>query len=301
MLHYKQRVSRLHESEWRALVDKNEDQVNGYYARVTQTLYSTAFSSVGMLQMAVDSGELHLIYDCVQFNAGRHGSVSVLLAAHEHGMPWSSAVVKGAARSGSIDKFNWVRTQYTSALPADIAAFAARSGSVDMLQLLQHDGALLTTETAVQAVEGGHLHILQFLYAEGCALNDSTIWCTAVERAEVAVFKWLHSIGCVQLGAHEAAALLSQSGNVDLMQCIWQPGVQLVDSLLETAVTQSHWAMCKYLLAQGCSWKPEYSTTAIARGQFDLVDCVMSQGVALTAEQQHRYDKCKLKMLRSSS
>jgi hypothetical protein len=70
------------------------------------TSCSLVFASSKMLKMAEGSGALNLKYASTQFNAGWRGSESTLRLAHELGMPWSEAVVKGAARAGDVGKFS---------------------------------------------------------------------------------------------------------------------------------------------------------------------------------------------------
>jgi hypothetical protein len=189
------------------------------FGDIYSTSYRVIFSSPGLLSSAVSSGTLDFSFNAAQVNAGRHGGVAVLLLAHELGMPWSDAVAQGVAKSGSVDKFIWLRERCTAVLPDDIANFAARSGSVAMLQLLQQEGLVFIGTAAIGAAEAGHLHVLQFLHAERCAIGDLRAACAAAGRAHATTFAWLHSIGCVSVQLHGGRLLssIAQGGSVEIL------------------------------------------------------------------------------------
>jgi hypothetical protein len=192
------------------------------------------FSSLELLSSAVDSGTLDFSFNAAQVNAGRHGSVAVLLLAHELGMPWSGAVAQGVARSGSVDKLTWLRERYTAALPHDITQFAASGGSVAMMQLLLQEGLQLTGTAALCAADAGQLQVLQFLHAEGCRFDDYLVSCAAAERGDASTFAWLRSVGYANIQSYGDMILgsIAQGGSVEILQYIWQHGMQPHDSFM---------------------------------------------------------------------
>jgi hypothetical protein len=259
-----------------------------------RTAYSIAFGSPQLLRMAVDSGALNLSLSTAQYNAGRHSSVAVLVLAHKLSMPWSAAVVKGAVRAGCVDKYNWLRRKYTGVLPSGTVELAARSNSVDILSVLQQEGLQVTTEAAVQAIQGGHLGVLQFLHAEGCELNDAEVCRAAVNQRDAAIFKWLHSIGCIESNSL-TAMLVAGGGSVELMQYL-QQYVSSDEAAMRAAVDRGQLPMCRYLYKQGLTWSPELTSRALRSTQTtDVLEWALSiLGVELTPEQQSIYDTRRL-------
>jgi hypothetical protein len=250
------------------------------------TRYSVIFSSSALLTLANDSGTLAFSTAEVQFNAGRHGSVAVLLLAHDKfGMPFTEAVVRGAARSGCAARFDWLREQYTGALAGDTIELAARSGSVHILQQLQTEGLVLTEETAVQAVESGQLDVVQFLHAEGCQLSDFKVWLTAVTQGAASIFIWLHTVGCIHLSTFMAEPAV-RGGSIELMQYLQQHGITPDESCMRVAIEQHDLAMCKHLYATGCEWKSEFTSYALRLYTHHIVQWALTVGAELTPVQQ---------------
>jgi hypothetical protein len=66
-------------------------------------------------------------------------------------------------------------------------------------------------------------------------------------------------------------------------------------------VRNGHLAMCKYLYAQGCSWKPEHSIKALDLRKVAFLDWAMSEGIQLSAQQQRKFNKLKLEASKLSS
>jgi hypothetical protein len=104
-----------------------------------------------------------------------------------------------------------------------------------MLQLLQQEGLVCTEGTAVQAVMSGRLHVLQFLHAEGCPLDSIDVWGLAAELGEAAMFKWLHSVGVIQVVTN-MTAFVAVSGSIELMQYLQQHGITPDHKAMKAAV-----------------------------------------------------------------
>jgi hypothetical protein len=268
--------------------------------REPRSSYSLAFASPELLRMAVDSGAIDLSLSETQFNAGRHGSVTMLLLAHDDfAMPFSEAVVMGAVRSGCIEKFNWLREQYTGVLPNNTVELAARSGSLHILQQLQQEGLVVTEETAVQAVKVGHLNVVQFLHAEGCQLHSNRVGYTATSRRDASIFKWLHSVGCIRLTPC-MARIAVRSGNIELIQYLQLHGIEPDHSAaaMRTAIRFSNLALCKHLHTTGFKWTPECTNYALESwASVGILDWALTLGVKLTAQQQREHSQHKLKHL----
>jgi hypothetical protein len=262
------------------------------------TAYSQAFASTQLLHMTAASGTLDLSLSSAQYSAGRHGNIAVLRLAHdEFGMPFTEAVVQGAVRSGCAVKFDWLRAQYTSELPDDTAELAARSGSISILQQLLQEGLVHTESAALQAIEGGHLHTLQFLHSEGCSLDSQLVQYTATSCGDAAIFKWLHSVGCIQLNARMAETA-ARSGSVELMQYLQQHGILPDDRCMRAALDCCDLAMCKHLHTAGCEWVPEYTTEVLRSWRtLDILEWALTLGVELTPEQQSDYAQCNFERL----
>jgi hypothetical protein len=172
-------------------LDNKDTRVKHYFP----TSYSAAFASEPLLELALDNAGLDLSCSTALFNAGRYGTKAVLLLlARKYLVPLTSAdVIRGAVVAQDAPKLQWLLTDMKCKLPVDIDCFAARSGSVDMLKLLQQHGVLYTEQTAVAAISAKHLHVLKYLHSCGC-VTCSAASTAAVAQRDLPILTFLYSI-----------------------------------------------------------------------------------------------------------
>jgi Ankyrin repeats (3 copies) len=266
-------------------------------AEYNETDASVVFETMSLFLMAIWGGTLDLHDSQAQYNVGRYCCWNLLSAAERRGMPWSDDVLRGIAMSGNLRNMQWARRKHTERWsayladcmrpwPADIADFAAASGNVNMVRLLHEQKAKFTAETSVRAVKPGRLHMVQYLHGQGCPVNLQTT-IAAAECGALDIVQFLHSSDCVFSMEH-ALSEATNSGHLHVVKWLVQHGAELSNSTLEAAASCGHSELCQYLMERGCVWTAEITDIAVKRSP-ELIPWMLSQGIALTAEQRASY------------
>eukprot|EP00953_Heterococcus_sp_UTEX-ZZ885_P009815 5748-Heterococcus_DN1.PRE.5 len=135
------------------------------------TLLRTAFASPSVLRVAHAAGlPLEDSSARLQRAAGFFADQSTLLAAYELGLQCTGSVVNGIAASGCLHKMASVCTHFPRQILDEAAWYAASSGSIDMLKLLQQKSIpIYNHHTMGIAHKYGHSK----LYDYKVALGDS--------------------------------------------------------------------------------------------------------------------------------
>jgi hypothetical protein len=266
-------------------LDSKDTRVKHYFP----TSYSAAFASEPLLELALDDAGLDLSCSTAQFNAGRYGPKDVLLLlAHEYCVPLTSAdIVRGALVAIDGPKLQWLVSDMKCTLPFDIDRFAARSGSVDMLRLLQQQGVLFTEYTAVAAIKAKHLHVLKYLYSCEC-ITSYAASAAAVAQRELSVLTFLYSIGHRTL-PRDTVWAAARFGDRPLLDWSLQHGGELDEQCMVLAALNEQSTMCQYLSENGCPWTAAVTDAALQSSKLSVVQWATAAGIAhLSAQQQQQ-------------
>jgi hypothetical protein len=263
-------------------LDSKDTRVKHYFP----TYYSAAFASEPLLELALDKAGLDLSCSTAQFNAGRYGPQDVLrLLAHEYCVPLTSAdVVRGALVALDGPKLQWLVSNMKCTLPFDIDRFAARSGSVDMLRLLQQQGVLFTEYTAVAAIKAKHLHVLKYLYSCEC-ITSYAASAAAVAQRDLPILTFLYSIGHITL-PRDTVWAAAKFGDQELMEWSLQHGGVLDEQCMVLAAQNEQRNMCQYLSENGCPWTSAVTDAALQSSKLSVVRWAVAAGFALLSAQQ---------------
>jgi hypothetical protein len=127
---------------------------------------------------------------------GRYADAATLQLLHnEHGMPCSVFVAKGAAESGEYDKLLWLCVERGCELPHDASIYAAKAGSVRILQWMRARGVDLNINTTYSAVKAGRLQAMKYLRSVRCPWNRF-LYGAAAEAGNVEMLQWLQLQRC---------------------------------------------------------------------------------------------------------
>jgi Ankyrin repeats (many copies) len=236
------------------------------------TLSSAVFQSSRRVRMAHQHGLRFGACPPMHHVAGKVADRHVLATAHELGMPYSRAILLGASEKGSVITLRWLHFDQSCALPHNITAFAARGGSVRVMQWLSERGCTLNTKTLFNAAKYRRLRVLEYLHSAGCPMDDGGRACKiAAWNGSLQVLQWLRAHGCpwVTSDVAEAAA---HSGNVQMMAWLQQqPGVVLTAAAMTAAARANRQEMCEYLYSQNCPWHEGVCSTAAYGGHLQLL------------------------------
>jgi hypothetical protein len=237
------------------------------------TLASAVFQSSRRVRLAHHHG-WRFVNRLMQQVAGKVAGIRALAAAHKLGMPYSPAVLLGAAERGSTAVLKWLHINQSRPLPPDITVNAARGGSVNVLRWLHEMGSTLSTKTLFTAAKYRRLNVLNFLDSAGCPKSDRGDACrVAAQLGNLQVLQWLREHNCPwqPVDVVDAAA---QSGNVQMMAWLLQPeqpDVELTAAAMRAAARANRQDMCEYLYSQDCPWSEGVCSAAADAGHLQLL------------------------------
>jgi hypothetical protein len=214
-----------------------------------------------------------------------YGDAQTLCTAHQLGLELTEHVVKGAARSGSIDKLKylleaglpitlsassaaaewgqlttlqWLRAQGLEWDNCEICGKAAMSGDMDVLLYTEEMGGVLSARTMAYAAEAGKLHMCQYLRTQQCPWDERATNYSAF-AGRVDVLGWLLQHGCpVVLDKEGLLSAAAFGGSTDVLQCLLDASLLTLPSqfteMLHWAGEFSNLAAAQWLREHGAEW-----------------------------------------------
>jgi hypothetical protein len=245
--------------EWReSYLQVSEQQMIGLdsqYAEIEvtcephMTLLKAAVASAAVIKLACDCG-LRFDSSRLQFIAGRWGDTATLSAAFEFGMPLSAFICVGAATGGCLDVSMWLVIDQKCPVVPSISMPAAASGSVPVLNFFKQSGITFTVDTACSAARAGHQHVIDYLHAEACPI-DQSVYLAAARFGHVHVLQRLRELECAW-DSEQLCRLAAIKGHVHVLQWAKQHGALFTEGIMTQAAAGGHTEVCEYLLAQQC-------------------------------------------------
>jgi hypothetical protein len=242
------------------------------------TLSSALFASDARLRLA-DEYFVILEEASLARIAGRVADVATLQVAVQLGMGVPE-MMKGAAHAGCVAKLNFLEDIWASstqdALPDDLCAYAASSGSEEALRWLDERGLLQTDTVLLQAAKFGHVNLLEYVYSEDYELEDDLLPLAARNGHKGAV-EWLFEHGA----PYDAATICgdaAESGNLELVQFVNDNGGEINESTIRDAALRGHLALCQHLHSRECPWDEQAVTSAGGEGHTEVVKWLVEQG-----------------------
>jgi hypothetical protein len=230
-------------------IDENPNQV---ICGAKTTLYSAVVASPTTARLACSCGlDIHHNYK-LQVSAGLHADIQTLAALRELGMPLNGIVVEAVAQSGRLSVLQQLLTeeQRGSLRSSDISYYAARSGSISMLNWLRAEGCEFNHRTCVGAAQGRQLAALQHLRSEGAEWDAEEMGCEAAMGGSIEVVEWLRQ----------------------------EQGIEFNSTSIMWAADGGQIAMCQHLRSIGCEWTEDACAQAVMRGYFDTLCWLRENG-----------------------
>jgi hypothetical protein len=225
--------------------------------------------------------------------AGEFGSRSALTAARELGLPFTEATARGAAQGKCLPKLQWLITEAGCPYKGtELLSGACRVADLDSMQWLKAHGVAFTDEVLAAGLK--HLHIVQFLLAEGCKFDPPEEACfDAACCGSLEVLKFCKAQGYawsdseVGLGAAMGGNMEILLWLADELHITWQPA-ELQDMLLFAGLEEAL-DMCKWLRAQGAEWPEVLGDEIRGYGWFgEVLEWAREQGC--TSEEYYHSD-----------
>jgi hypothetical protein len=160
------------------------------------TLYSSVFASPSRVRLRKPWHGLECRTRAYQRAAGRHADIDTLRAAQELGMPFTEAVMEGAAHCNTLAVVDFLHAQGCP-WGFDVFEFAAARGDLNICAYLHAEGCPWSAMTCEYAAIKGHANILRWLREHGCPWDDYGIQMLAAEGSSVDVMLYLQEQGIV--------------------------------------------------------------------------------------------------------
>jgi hypothetical protein len=250
------------------------------------TLHSAVVASPATIRLAIDSGLTLYKNKSLQLVAGRLAGVEVLTSLRELGMEFSNIVAESAALSGRLNILQYLVIEQQCPVSVMLSVYAARSGSISMLDWLKAGGRSgFNYRTYQGAAEGGHLAALQHVHSLGCGWGDESILLYAAAGGSIDVVEWLqqqHGIGIIHAEALQWAAT---SGHTSMCKYLRSVGCDWDAAACRWAGEGGHLDTVRWLREAGCPWVLKDVCKGAARcGNTNVLDYVVEQGEVLDAE-----------------
>jgi hypothetical protein len=242
------------------------------------TLLTAAFTSAFTLKLAVAYGlPIRAISNRrLQHIAGKRSSLSTLQVAHKLKLPLTHHVTIGVARSGCVEKLEWLYAEQRKYLPVDIRTAAISEGYIEVLKWYKQKGGKLSKSCVIGAAHAGRTDVLEFLHAEGFAWHRA-ITAAAARSGSVDTLRWLLQQGC-PVNLETICNRAATSGSVGMVRFTKQLGGTLTEETMRTAAHRGSLPLCQYLLSEGCPWEADACTFAAHSGKLHVVRWLHEHG-----------------------
>jgi hypothetical protein len=198
--------------------------------------------------------------------AARYGHLDCLKYAYENtSLHWDDDVIIEAACSGSLECFKYIHetscvchrdntSDVVCIIDGKVFEVAADRGHLNIIryayEICQNDGDIRWNKQATaNAISGGHLGVLEYMYDRGCPISKLAIIFVA-ENENIEILRYLHSKGfrfnedvCERVALH---------GNLGALKYLRENGCPWNASASVCASLGGHLEVLKYLHDNGC-------------------------------------------------
>ena len=163
--------------------------------------------------------QMHTVPECLEFAASGSGThpggdhLATLEHLRSQGIQWNRDAFTNSVHSAKMEVLQWMRANgCLDAYPDQTLVVAARNNRRDVLEWLvgKEPGYAWHRNLTCAAARGGHLALLAWLRAEGCAWNHQTAKCATqcIDRdVRVPMLRWIAANGGLGLLLHREVPL----------------------------------------------------------------------------------------------
>jgi hypothetical protein len=130
---WKDTYERVGSVETVGITEEYDDEADSLTITPQTTLFSAILASAALVRLALDC-ELTFDNAKLQRIAGKVADIPVLRVACKLGLALADEVLIGAAEAASVPKLQWLHIAQSCELPANICAWAVKSGSINTLR-----------------------------------------------------------------------------------------------------------------------------------------------------------------------
>jgi hypothetical protein len=240
------------------------------------TLCSAVFASASRVHTAHECGLTFHYSESMPQIAGRVADVSTLQLAHELRLKLTEEVLFGATEAASVPKLHWLHTDKGCELSICLSYFAARSGSIRVLNWLKDRGLVFDTKTCRCAAAGAHLHVLQYLQGEGCEWHE-VVCSAAADNGHLTILQWLREQGC-PWRADVICGCAASSGSIEMLLYLKRQGCPYNEITMACAASKEQLGVYQYLVAEQCPFDAAACDGAARGGHLETVRFLRENG-----------------------
>jgi hypothetical protein len=186
-----------------------------------------------------------------------------------------------AARSGSISMLNWLKAEALCEFSQTTCSGAASAGQLAALKHLRSEGCDWDVDAVASfAARGGSVEVVEWLQQQGIVI-DAGVMKAAAGADQIAMCKYLHSTGC-EWNA-DACYQAARNGHVNTLRWLRENGCPWdVIAVFHIAAHSSHTGILNFLIEQGEELSADLLTSALnaagARGRLHAAQWLRQHG-----------------------
>jgi hypothetical protein len=187
-----------------------------------------------------------------------------------------------AARSGNIGMLNWLKAGALCELNQTTCSGAASAGQLTALRHLRNEGCDWDVDTVAQyAARGGSVEMVEWLQQQQGVVIDASVMKAAAGADHTAVCEYLHSAGC-EWNA-EVCYQAARNGHVDTLRWLRENGCPWdATAVFHNATRNSQISILNLLIEQGELLSADLLTDALnaagARGRLQAAQWLRQHG-----------------------
>ena len=262
---------------------------NDYQSDDTWTLQCAArkgHKSIIQYYMSLDS--IYKNETAVVNSAAEGGQLELFQWLLDSGFKHSTSLYFLACHNGQLEIIKCARKRGlewdTSYLPSD----AARAGHLHVLQWLLANGCEWNIYVMSDAASNGHLDVMKWAHELGAPISSLT-WLNAAQHGHLHVLKWAQEKGF--LLNDNILAMSAVCGNIEMMKWLIELGFKMSAEVIRNAASNGRLEAVKWLREMGCPWTGETRAYARRQGHSEVLKWCIDNGCPEpTPEEDYDYE-----------
>lgn len=181
-----------------------------------------------------------------------------------------------AARHGHIHILQWGLETGVVQIDEGIFQHAGASGSIPLLQWLQSEQIPYDHRVCESAAWNGRLEALQWLVANDFPWHRETTFQRAAQGGHMHVLQWLYSKGHIHCAC--ACFVAALNGHFEVLKWLVAKGYALNHMVCQAAAGEGYLHILKWLRANGCPWDNRTYASALRKGRHEVAEWARANG-----------------------
>ena len=194
----------------------------------------------------------------------------------ENGWTAPARISASVARSGKIEKLQWLKDRKCAWDDEGVTRVGAKKGNLEMLTWMKENGCLRARAVCVNAVEEGHKEVWIWARENGCPFNEELCEKAAKHR-KFELLRWLRGQGC-QWDTKTTEALAGSLLDKDTFKWAVEEGCPVSVTTAATFGRLNDWETAKWIIEWCKSWDASIGIMATRKGNLDFLSWALAKG-----------------------